>query len=657
LHITITETTTGQRERIAIPVLLQNNGFGGAEVNVTVDGTRSSVPSGTVLVATTTRGGTVTTAASRPTVGEGDQALGVIRITEVGVTGFANGANPTTITLTLPQNVTWEQSVTPAGGTTTNFGVSFLGGFNVAGNFNGETNGLNLGAAAVTGGWGTRELTLVVPNWGTPRLTSGLLQITTPVNVGTRASMGDIDVRIRAAGAGNITTDTVTIGVLADYTVTLAATDEFVLVSGQVEQEAGTLTIRESIAGALIGNRNLEITMPRGVKVSEARITVTRGNVGVNSLTIIPEGTTDDFNRILIPVGQASSSASTIEVEFRELDIAPDFVGDIVVQVAGRAGVSGEVVIGNVLQALTPVESRDEVRIGFQNQKVADFVFTEAQAEAVLAGEIVIVAPPGVTFSSVNRPIVEVTEGNMDLRDNSVRIDNRTNALIFEVDTASTRASEITISNIFLNVDRTVPVGPMVFDVHGADRGRDWSPLSWVADDRAGGIADSYDGDATNRTRGFNSTLAFSFIGANCVTPAPFTVTGVSQFVIGSTTYTFNDAEMTMPTAPYIRDNRTFLPVRFAAMAMGVAEQNIIWDNENRTVTLMKDGVVVQLTIDSRVMRVNGADITLDVAPEITNNFTMLPIGVIAQAFGYTAAWDAATQTVTISPQAQGLEV
>jgi hypothetical protein len=90
--------------------------------------------------------------------------------------------------------------------------------------------------------------------------------------------------------------------------------------------------------------------------------------------------------------------------------------------------------------------------------------------------------------------------------------------------------------------------------------------------------------------------------------------------------------------------------VRYVAIALGVPEQNILWDGEARKVTLIKEGVVIQMTIDERTMLINGAPITLDTAPVINNSYTFLPISVIAQAFGYSADWDAATQTVSIYP-------
>jgi len=121
-----------------------------------------------------------------------------------------------------------------------------------------------------------------------------------------------------------------------------------------------------------------------------------------------------------------------------------------------------------------------------------------------------------------------------------------------------------------------------------------------------------------------------------------------ASFVIGSTEYTVNGNTMQMDVAPFIKDGRTFLPVRYVAMALGVSDANIIWDGVNETVTLLKGDKVVQLKIGSKTMLVNGVSITMDVSAEIVSDRTMLPFRSIAQALGATVGWDEVTQTVTM---------
>ena len=55
------------------------------------------------------------------------------------------------------------------------------------------------------------------------------------------------------------------------------------------------------------------------------------------------------------------------------------------------------------------------------------------------------------------------------------------------------------------------------------------------------------------------------------------------------------------------------------------------------------------MTIGSKIMKVNGAEIVIDVAPEITADRTMLPIRALSTALGCEILWDDATRTVTIN--------
>jgi hypothetical protein len=123
-----------------------------------------------------------------------------------------------------------------------------------------------------------------------------------------------------------------------------------------------------------------------------------------------------------------------------------------------------------------------------------------------------------------------------------------------------------------------------------------------------------------------------------------------SVFSLGSTSYSIDGISYTMDTAPYVKENRTYLPIRYIGYALGINDRNIIWDGANFTVTLMKGNKVVQLKIGHQAILINGAAINMDVAPEIgPGNRTMLPTAFVAQAFGASATWNTATQSIIIS--------
>ena len=121
-------------------------------------------------------------------------------------------------------------------------------------------------------------------------------------------------------------------------------------------------------------------------------------------------------------------------------------------------------------------------------------------------------------------------------------------------------------------------------------------------------------------------------------------------FVVGETVYAVSGEQQYMAAdeVPYIKDNRTYLPLRYVAYCLGIADKDITWDPETGVVTLEKDRTKVTLTIGSMEMQIIGRTVALDVAPEITGDRTMLPVRWVVEAFGYTADWDAETQKVTI---------
>lgn len=124
--------------------------------------------------------------------------------------------------------------------------------------------------------------------------------------------------------------------------------------------------------------------------------------------------------------------------------------------------------------------------------------------------------------------------------------------------------------------------------------------------------------------------------------------TKVSVFTINSPYYTLFGTPKVMDVSPYIKDSRTYMPIRYVAYAMGLTDADIIWDEATRTVILTKGGTRVTLLIGSYNIWVNGIPTPMDVVPEITNGRTCLPIAWVAKAFGYTAVWNANARTVTI---------
>lgn len=96
---------------------------------------------------------------------------------------------------------------------------------------------------------------------------------------------------------------------------------------------------------------------------------------------------------------------------------------------------------------------------------------------------------------------------------------------------------------------------------------------------------------------------------------------------------------------PIIQDDRTLVPLRGVFEALGAT---VYWNNDTRSVTAYKDGTTVELAIGSSAMYVNGQPKYLDVAGQIINDRTMVPLRAISEAFGAVVYWDNDTRTVRV---------
>ena len=124
-------------------------------------------------------------------------------------------------------------------------------------------------------------------------------------------------------------------------------------------------------------------------------------------------------------------------------------------------------------------------------------------------------------------------------------------------------------------------------------------------------------------------------------------------FVIGSnnmdTKINGADSFKGMDAAPYIKNGRTMLPIRYIAEALGMS---VSWDAKTRTVIIGDLFYTVEIPVDTNIIKVNGEVFTSDVKPEIVHGRTMMPIANIARALGLKDGkdiiWDASKRQVII---------
>lgn len=131
-------------------------------------------------------------------------------------------------------------------------------------------------------------------------------------------------------------------------------------------------------------------------------------------------------------------------------------------------------------------------------------------------------------------------------------------------------------------------------------------------------------------------------------TTAPGVVVKLS---VGSGGYTVDGTAAQMDTAPILKDDRTLVPFRYIAQAIGA---QVSWDASQRKVTVTLKDDVVELWIGKNKARVNGKEVQIDaknanVAPVIIPpGRTMTPLRFIAESLGCDVNYDPATKSIEV---------
>ena len=101
-----------------------------------------------------------------------------------------------------------------------------------------------------------------------------------------------------------------------------------------------------------------------------------------------------------------------------------------------------------------------------------------------------------------------------------------------------------------------------------------------------------------------------------------------------------------MDVAPQVKFQRTFVPVRFLGNALGITDDNIMWEQPIQTATL-KGNAELKLKIGEKAIVSDGVRKEIDVASyAVPPGRTMLPARYVAEGLGYEVGWDQQNQIV-----------
>ena len=110
--------------------------------------------------------------------------------------------------------------------------------------------------------------------------------------------------------------------------------------------------------------------------------------------------------------------------------------------------------------------------------------------------------------------------------------------------------------------------------------------------------------------------------------------------------YTYANNQVTeIEAAPFVENNRTYVPVRVISESLGA---EVGWNGETQEVTISKPGRTIVMTIGSTNYTVNGQAMVMDAKPRVINNRTLVPLRAVCEALGKVVYWNGDKQIVSV---------
>lgn len=106
-----------------------------------------------------------------------------------------------------------------------------------------------------------------------------------------------------------------------------------------------------------------------------------------------------------------------------------------------------------------------------------------------------------------------------------------------------------------------------------------------------------------------------------------------------------NGSPVVLTQPAIVTNGVTLIPLRGLMEKAGV---KLEWNPATAAITLTKGSSKIRLTVGSKTAVVNGKAKALEVAPQVRNGTTMVPLRMILETLNAAVTWDVATQTVDI---------
>lgn len=417
------------------------------------------------------------------------------------------------------------------------------------------------------------------------------------------------------------------------------------------DHKALEVTIKEPTAGTLDAKKVLTMELPDGVYVTNVESNDDFDADEVAFAAAYKKGDYEKFEFARRTLDATEEGQDAGELKFTLTLVAePGFTGDVTLKVDG-AGLdkAQEVKIAKFVAPYTVEASQNDLIIDYRNTKIpTNIVVKEAEDGLWKKNSQFVFGVDKFEDDDFENDATYTVDDKSDLEVKTIK-----DKLGFKIDKESADdAATVTISNISLYMSRNLAAGAydLQLNTTGSDAFMKQAILApaGVDADEATVKYQYYDNDEH-----FDEVVKEGFV--NIITAgrdqddASFTKKVVvpvgEKYIIAGEEQVALDVPAYISAAGY-----TMLPVRAVATALGINNNNVLWNQASRTVTILYGQRIITMVAGQKVVTVNGNTIPASATVQIKDGRTFLPMRDLATALGVTdITWDAATKTATMN--------
>lgn len=476
-------------------------------------------------------------------------------------------------------------------------------------------------------------------------------------------------IKVSASGNDSVSIEVATV---VDYAVSMSVDEDEdvpVIYSGvdvdntgitdDSDHESLEVSIDETFAGAWDNSKKFTLSLPEGVYAADV-------DVVVDGIDLDREDFIDaydngeyeyfEFDKRIFEENDSDNDPYEMDVTFT-LVADPDFEGDVVLTLSGDAMEEQEVTIAKFVKPYTVSAQQNDLTIDYRNTEIpTDVVITEAEAGLWEKGTEFALTLDKIDFD-VDASVTADDKSGMEIKD----VKTKDGEIRFTVDSESDdEPATLTVSDLTLYMDRNLPAGAYdlnmyaldMLGVDSAEKAEDFDGSDYKAADK-GYLTQTLlaDEDTTvfvgDESDDIDYTAKTGFV--NIVTAGSDTTGFTTKLTvpIGENYLIAGETKVELDAPAYINaEGYTMLPVRAISTSLGIDNNNVLWDQATKTVTILYGDRIISMTAGASVMYVNGSSIPTSSSVEIVNDRTFLPMRDLATALGVTdLTWDTDSTT------------